>query len=828
MIRLAFRLLARDWRSGELHVLVLAIMVAVASLASVGFLADRVSGALERDVNRLLGGDLVLIADAPWDDAVLAQAGVAGLASASAVNLVSMVRHGEEAQLAAVKAVSANYPLRGELRISTREGSLGQVVGQGPPPGEAWVEARLLSTLSIGVGDSIEVGNSSFKVTGLVTAEPDRGIGFLNLAPRVMIAASSLPATGLVQPASRARFQIYLAGAADDVARFRRELSPVLARGQSIQGVDNARPEVRSTLDRAQRFLGLAALLAAVLAGVAVSLAARRHANRHRDAWALMRCMGSSGAALLGIALVQLAAIAVVATLAGCLIAVGLQSLMSGLIEAIGGTRLPSPSLWPVVQAFVLATLLLLGGALPPVLQLRAVPALRVIRRDAGAPRAGALASIVAAGLALAVAILWQARDLRLAALSLGGLCLGAALIAGLAAVLLFIVERLPLGASFHWRQAVRSLTRHRAAAILQACALCLGITAILMLVFTRSALLSGWQARVPADAPDHFIINVQPEQREPIGRVLLEQQRPSPQWFPMIRARLVSINGRTIKALAYPDDRARRLVEREFNLSWAAEPPPGNDLVQGHWFRGPDELASGLSVEEGIARTLGIAVGDRLDWMVAGTAVSGTVVNLRRLHWDSLQVNFFVVSAPPLLETFPASYITSIHLGQGADRLVGRLLRDHPNLTVIDTSALIGQLLDVIAQVSAAVQVLFLFTLAAGVLVLYGALVMTQDDRLQEAAVMRALGASRSQLVMASRIEYLAIGVLAGLMGALLASVAGWFLAVRVFEVAAQSQPLLWLAGPALGAACALWNARVAARLAVARTPVAALRAAA
>ena len=826
-MRLAFRLLARDWRSGELHVLLLAIMVAVASLASVGFLADRVSGALERDVNRLLGGDLVLSADAPWDPSATERASAAGLASASAVNLVSMVRHGDDAQLAAVKAVSANYPLRGELRISRIETESGQVVGQGPAPGEAWVEPRLLAMLSIRIGETIEVGDRTLVVSGIVTAEPDRGIGFLNLAPRVMIAAAELPATGLVQPASRARFLVYLAGPAEAVAQFRRDLSPTLARGQSIQGVDNARPEVRATLDRAQRFLGLAALLAAVLAGVAVSLAARRHASRHRDAWALMRCMGASARALLAMALVQLATIAVLATVAGCLIALALQSLMTGLIEKLGATTLPAPSMWPVAQAFLLALLLLLGGALSPVLQLRSVPALRVIRRDAGVAQRGGWTSIVAAALTLAVAVLWQARDLRLAAFSLGGSCVAVLLIALLAWVLFAIAERLPLGQSFHWRHAVRALARHRGAAILQACALCLGITAILMLVFTRAALLAGWQARVPADAPDHFIINVQPDQREAISRFLVDNRMPEPRWSPMIRARLISINGRAISASSYPEETARRLIEREFNLSWSADLPAGNDITRGRWFESPADLDTGLSVEEGIARTLGIALGDRLEWSVSGVKVSGDVINLRRLHWDTLQVNFFVLSAPPLLERFAASYITSVHLGPGADRMIGRLLREQPNLTVIDTSALIAQLLQVIGQVSAAVQVLFLFTLLAGVLVLYGALVMTQDDRLQEAAVMRALGASRRQLVLASRIEYFAIGLLAGLMGAVLASLAGWFLALRVFEVAPQQSALIWVAGPALGALCALWNARVAAGLAAAQTPIAALRAA-
>ncbi len=827
MIALAMRLLGRDWRGGELQVLALAIVTSVASLTCVSFLTDRVAGALNRDASRLLGADLVLSADAPWPPAVREQAQRAGLAVAESTTLLSMARHGDQAQLAALKAVSINYPLRGALRTATAQDGPDQIASEGPPAGEAWVEPRLLSLLGIAIGERLELGDRSFVVSNIITDEPDRGVGFFNIAPRVMIASTALDSTGLIQPGSRARYQIYLSGPAASLAGFRSQMQSRLGRGQSIVGLDNPRPEIKTTLQRAQRFIRLASLLAVLLSAVALALAVRRYARRHRSAYALMRCLGSSRLRLLTLAGLQLAVMSLAATALGCLIAYGAQAVLGVWLAQLGETPLGSASLWPLLQGCALTLILVLGCALPPVVRLCSVRPIQAIRNAALPVRQSEWAAYLVAASAIAGIVLWQADDMTLAAVLVVGLIAGLALIAGVATLAFATLARLLARGPASVRQAVRNLTRHRAASVLQACALTLALSVLLMLGFTRDDLLDGWRSRIPADAPNRFLLNVQPDQRPALNQLLEAAHLPSVHWWPMIRARLSAINGQPVDPNRYSDERSRRMVEREFNVSYALALPAGNDIVAGRAFDPAGSDADGLSIEEGIARDLGIHLGDRLDWTIAGQPLHGTVLNLRRLHWDSMQVNFFVIGTPRLLDTFTASFIASLHLPAAAQSVTARMVQQFPNLTVIDTSAIVDQLLQVIRQVSEAAQFLFLFALAAGLLVLHAALISTQDERMQDAAVMRALGASRAQLVWSARVECLAVGLTAGALAAGLAAAVGWVLAARVFEIAYYPSGWLWLAGPAVGLLCALWNAHQAAKMAMSRSPLELLRSA-
>ncbi len=825
-MQLTWRLFRRDWRAGELNALTLALLVAVASITSVGFFTDRVRQALALNAQQLLGADLLVSGDQPLPARYRQEAIARGLATAEAMAFMSMAGSDAGAHLTAVKAVGDGYPLRGRLRIATAPGAAEAAVGHGPRRGSVWVDPRFASLSGIGVGERLTLGQAKLRVDAILTEEPSRGLSFENLAPRVMMHLEDVPATALVQPGSRISYQLHVAGQAQAVAAYRAWLSARLARGQRVQGIEDARPEVREALARAQTFLGLSALLAVVLAAVAVHLASRRYVERHYDGYAVMRCLGARQAQLGRLFLGQLLLVGAIAGGLGCVVGFVAQAVVAGFMDDLLGIELPASSLLPALQGISTGYVLLLGFALPPLMQLKAVAAVRVLRRETGMPRARPVL-VYALGLAALIALLlWQTQAVKLAAHTLGAFAVALLLFTLLALGTLRLLARLGRHAGFAWRYGLANLRRHERANIVQVVALALGLTSILLLAFTRADLIEAWQARTPPDAPNRFILNIQPQQRQAVLAFFRDQGLPVPQLYPMVRARLLAINGRPVRAETYADERTRALIEREFNLSYMSEPPRHNTVIAGSWF-GEQEFARGaLSIEAGIAKTLNIKLGDRLTWSVAGETLSAPVTNVRKLAWDSMQVNFFVIATPALLEAMPTSYITSFHLPPQRAAAMTELVRAFPNLTVIDTSAILQQVLELLQRITTAVQVIFLFALGAGVLVLYTALISRQGERVQEAALMLALGASRAQAAAAQRNEYLVIGLVAGTLAAAAAVAIGAVLAGQVFEFDRYTpDPLIWVAGPTLGMLSAALHAWLGARAALNAGPMAVLR---
>lgn len=825
-MNLVLRFFLRDWRAGELTALTLALLVAVASITSVGFFADRVRQALTLNAHQLLGGDLLISADQPLPAAYRDEAVARGLRTAEAMAFISMAIGPSGAQLSAVKAVGIGYPLRGRLRIATAADAGDGEADHGPPRGSVWVDPRFVSLSGIGIGDRLGLGDADLSVAAILTHEPDRGMSFLNLAPRVMMHLEDVPATGLLQPGSRIRYQLYIAGDVATVRAYRAWLTGRLTRGQQVQGLEDARPEVREGLDRAQTFLGLTALLAVILAAISVHLATRRYVERHYDGYAMMRCLGAGQARLARLFGGQFLLLGAVAGGLGCLLGYAAQAVIGLLLGDLLGTDLPAPSPLPALQGFVTGYVLLLGFAVPPLLQLKAVPALRVLRREAGTPRARPLL-VYAAGLtALAALLVWQTGDGRLAAHALGGFGIAFLLFALAGLGVLNLASRIGRHASFAWRYGLANLRRRSRANTVQIVSLALGLTAILLLAFTRGDLLQAWQARTPPDAPNRFVLNIQPKQRQEVIDFFRRQGLPTPELYPMVRGRLMAINDRPVRAEDYADERTRALVEREFNLSYMTMPPRHNAVIGGRWF-GPEDLRRGaLSIEAGIAKTLNVKLGDRLTWSVAGETFSAPVTNIRQLDWDSMQVNFFVITTPALLEGLPTSFITSFHLDADRSAAMTGLVQAFPNLTVIDTSAILQQALNLMERMIAAVQLVFLFAPGAGVLVLYTAMLTSQGERIREAALMRTLGASRAQVATAQATEYLAVGLLAGLLAAAGAVSIGAVLASRVFQFERYGPDLwIWAAGPALGLICVAINAMLEARAALDAPPLTVLR---
>jgi putative ABC transport system permease protein len=829
IVALAWRQFRRDLRAGELRLLMLAVMLAVAALCAVGFFADRLNAGLARDARALLGGDAIVASDQPTPPEFSAKAAAMGLATAANVSFPSMARapddRGGATRLVAMKAVSAAYPLRGTLRLRGADG-IEQDVASAPVPGRVWVDAALLEGLSLSVGDALLLGEARLTIERVIALEPDRGAGFMSFAPRVMLNLADLDATALIQPASRATYRLAVAaadGRETDAEAFTRwaeaHITQAGLRGVRIESLQSGRPEMRQTLDRAAKFLNLIALLAALLAAVAVAIAARDFAQRHLDDCAMQRVLGAPQRAIAWAYALQFGTVGLLASIAGVLLGLAVHGvfawLLSGLVDA---GRLPAPSAKPALFGLGVGLTLLVAFGLPPVLQLARVPPLRVIRRDLGVMKPASLAVLLGGGAGFVALLLALSADIKLGALAVGGFAAAMAVFAVLALAAVALLKRLvPGSAAPRWLVlATRQLAARPAFAVLQVSSLGVGLLALALLVLLRTDLIASWRAATPKDAPNRFVINLQPDQGDAFRARLRAAGVTRYDWFPMIRGRLVAINGKPVDSAQMTDERAKRLIEREFNLSHDAALPRHNTLAAGQW---QPEEPDALSVEEGLMQTLNLQLGDRLTFDIAGAKAEGQISSVRRVDWASMRVNFFVMFPRSRMDDLPMTYISAFRAPElkGFDNA---LSREFPNITNIDVSAAIAQVQQVLDQVIRAVEFLFGFTLAAGLAVLVAAVSASREARAREYAVMRALGAGSRLLAGVQRAELLAVGALAGLLASTAAVVVGWVLARYVFEFSWNPSAWVPLAGTVAGAALALgagyWGLRD-----VLRTPV-------
>ena len=833
---LAWRQLARDFRAGELRLLVVAVTLAVAALTAVGFFADRLNGGLARDARQLLGGDAIVASDKPAVPEFAAKAAELGLTVATTTAFPSMGRApdalGGASRLVSVKAVSDAYPLRGQLRLSAGPGAPEMSVAHAPERGTVWVEPALIDGLNLKVGDDLLLGDAALRIAQVILVEPDRGAGFSAFAPRVMLHQEDLAATALIQPASRVTYRLAVAAhtGSDAVVNNFVDWAEARIKAQGLRGVRvesfaSGRPEMRQTLDRAEKFLNLVALLAALLAAVAVGIASRDFAGRHLDDCAMLRVLGQPQRSIALQYLLEFSLVGLVASVAGVVLGFAVHYVFVWLLAGLVNTSLPAPTLWPALFGVGVGFTLLMGFGLPPVLQLARVPPLRVIRRDVGALKPASIAVLAAGTLGFVALLLAVASDLKLGLIAVGGFAAAVALFALLSWVAVTLLRRAVPGARApRWLVlATRQIAARPAFAVLQVSALSVGLLALVLLVLLRTDLVSSWRQATPPDAPNRFVINVQPEQGEAFRARLAGAGVVRYDWYPMIRGRLVAVNGQAVAPEQYEDERAQRLVEREFNLSHAAELPVHNQVSGGRWTR---EEAGALSVEDGLAETLGLKLGDRLQFDIAGQAVEGRVTSLRRVDWSSMRVNFFVMFPTSALAEVPTTYIAAFRAPPNQGATAGfdnALSREFPNITNVDVSASIGQVQRVLDQVVRAVEFLFGFTLAAGLVVLFAAVTATREARAREFAVMRAMGASGRLLAQVQRAELLGVGALAGVLASLAAIAVGWALARYAFEFSWNPSPLVPLAGGLAGALLALaagwWGLREVLRRPVVET---------
>jgi putative ABC transport system permease protein len=812
--RLALRQVWRDFAAGELRLLLWAVVLAVGALTAVGFFADRMRAGLVRDAAALLGGDAVVLSDHPLPPAFAQAARARGLVVSETLAFQSMARapaaQGGAAKLAAVKAVDAAYPVRGAIDVRASDAAPVRSLHNGPPRGGAWLDASLAGALGLRVGDRVGLGDATLRVDALIQAEPDRGTGFSAFAPRLMISDADLAATGLVQPSSRVTWRLAVgapvgreaaAAAFADWAKARIQAEGL--RGVRLETLQSGRPEMQQTLERAQQFLSLVALLTALLAAVAVAVAARDFAQRHLDDCAMLRVLGETQARIAAVHAIEFLALGIAASVLGVALGFAMHLGFVALLAQWLPAGLPWPGAAPALLGVGVGLTLLVAFGLPPVLQLARVPPLRVLRRDVGTPKAASI-GVLGGGLAgFAVLMVAAARDVKLGLYSVGGFAAAGLVFALVGWLAVRALRRaVPEARAPRWLVlATRAIAARPAFAVLQVASMAVGLLALWVLVLLRTDLIDSWRAATPPDAPDRFVINIQPDQGEAYRAALRAAGVVHDDWYPMIRGRLLTIDGAPVAPRYEHDANALRMVEREFNLSHSLRLPDDNRIVAGRWIPGE---ADGASMEEGLAKTLGVKLGDTLVFDVAGQQFKSRITSLRKVDWGSMRVNFFVLFPRADMGDVPYSYISAFK----APRTPGfdnRLAAAFPNLTVFDVSAALAQVQGVLDQVVHAVELLFGFALVAGLVVLMATVSATREARAREFAVMRAVGASATLLSRVQRAELLGVGALAGFLASSAALLVGWLLASQVFEFRWNPPGWVPLAGAGSGGLLAL-----------------------
>ena len=825
-LRLALRTLGREWRSGELGVLLLALIVAVAALTGVGFLVSRISAAVALQASAVLAADLRLGSPQPLDEAYFLEATRRGVRSARSTNLLSVVFNGDASQLTNIAAVTDGYPLRGRVLVADEPFIPGRPAAGIPAPGEVWPDSKLLAAVGGQVGGRLAIGAAEFRVGRVLISRPDQGGTFAELAPNLLMNAVDLPATRLIQPGSRVSYGGLFAGERSRIDDFKSWLVAHKRRGERLRDITEASPQVRNAVERAGRFLSLASLVSVLLCAIAVAMAARRYVSRHLDAVALLKTLGATRGFTLAVSVLQLLALALVAATVGATLGfIAQEWLLRTIRGLLSVTELPAASVTPLAVGFVTAIAVLAGFALPPLLQLSRVPALRVLRRDVGPPPPLVM---LAFGPALAVVLLliyWVVPDRRMFLFFTGGLAAFVLVLTLAGFLLVALAGRLRGSVGVAWRFGVANLSRRRAESVVQLVAFGTGIMVLLLLSILRTDLNSDWRRTLPQNLPNYFFVHIPPQARAEFVSFLEAQGARTTRVLPMIRGRLIAINGRPVEETHSPHGESN-FATREKNLTWATELGPDNRIIAGQWWSAADAGRPLVSLASEFQEALGVKVGDQLSFDIAGETREVTVASIRKVKWDTFQPNFFIVFPPGVLEGTAGTYLTSAYFAPGAARSLAQLAHRFPSVSIFDIDELLAEVRAVLDKAALAVQSVFLFTLLAGLTVLLAAVQSSRDERRYESAMLRTLGASRSTVVQGVLAEFATLGSLSGLLAAFGASLAAYFLTTQWLELHYVFEFLPWVEGVLGGALLVAAGGWLATRSVVAQPPLTTLRA--
>ncbi len=791
VIRLAWQQFWAQWRAGDVRVLLLALIVAVTAITGVTFFTSRISAHLNTEGGLVLGGDMVLMADHAIPESAIDNAKEQGLRYTTTAEFPSMAIVGDKSQLAEIKALNEGFPLRGDLTVQQNVDEEPKVIKAIPHQGEAWIEPRLAGLLALGIGDLVEVGSTKLRVSGIITREPSRGGDMFSFAPRLMMNAADLAKTELIQYGSRVKYQLLVAGDTASVNAFGKLLQDNLQNGERLQDLKTARPEIKSALDKAETFLGLAAMVSILLSIAAMLLASGPYISRNIEAAALLRCFGASKNQIQQILLWQCMLIALVGASIGCLFGYLLQALLANIAGTLFLDTLPPPDFSPLFIGYAISFLVLLALMIPNIQAIKNSPVVNILRADVDAKVSISAFRFIPIMIVVAIIIIALAQSIKLAITVIAGMLAVCLLSAGIAYIFANLIYQLTQ-TSRHYQHGLfnllkiglANLKRNKILTIVQVVGFSIGAMVIILLMIVKNDLLNAWQQALPEDAPNHFAINIQPSQVTSIEVFLKKLDVNKPEIFPMIRGRLIGKNGQSVSADMYESERAKRLVSREFNLSMAKEMQADNHLLEGQWWQDKDNTKPILSIEQDIASALDIRIGDVLTYDIAGRKIDLHVTSIRKVDWDSMRANFFAVTPLKTLDGYPKSFMTAFYLKDKDTNLLDQLVKSNPNLTIINVASLMEQVRGIMQKMSLAVSTVFVLCVVAGLVVLYAALIATRDSRAKETSLLRVFGASKRQVSAMMLAEYFGIALIAASVALLTANLIAYYISSQMFEI--------------------------------------------
>ncbi len=798
---LALRLLFRDCRSGEMTILVFALIIAVTSATAISLFADRLQRTMSTQAAEFLAADLVITSPAPLPPVWTAKAAQLQLKTANSSEFSSVLIENDELLLAGVKAVTANYPLRGHLKITSGDYQTERTVKHGPAPGEAWVEKRVLSALKLNIGDLLIVGEKPLRITQLITYEPDKRGDLYSLSPRVMISADELPATGVLQPGSHVHYFFQFSGNARALKQYKRWAKPHLNPSQRLMDVHEDRPELGTALSRAERYLGLSSIVIVLIAGVAIAMAARRYTERHYDATAILRCLGYKQREILGLYAIQFLVLGACASLVGCLFGWLAQQGLFYLLKNLLPPAISSPSLPAVVFGFVVGMATLLGFALPPLLRLKRVSPLRVLRRELD-PMPSSAWLVYTLALSVIAVLIWSyTSDLKMTVTIIGsGIVL--LLILGFLVHLLLQAGRKSVPyLALSWRFGLQGLLRKPQASVNQILAFSITLVAMILSFTVRTDLLDNWQQQLPANAPNHFALNIFAEQTASFQQQLQQRNITGSRFYPVVRGRLVAINDTPVQQIVSKESQGERATHRDLSLTWTEILPADNKITAGKWWQSPQTNL--VSIEEKLAKSLKVGLGDQLTFTVGSRQFNAKVSSIRYVDWDTMKPNFYMIFSPGTLDAYAKTYITSFYLPDSKKNVLNDLVKKFPSITVLEVDLIIKQIKTIVTQLTRAIDYILVFALFAGFTVLFAAVYATLDERIYAGTLLRTMGANRRLLRTSQLLEFSTLGFLSGLIAVIISEVISYALYSRVLSMDYSPNWMLWILIPLIGAAC-------------------------
>lgn len=782
MIKQALRFLYRDWRAGELSLLALALIASVASITTVSFFTNRMELAINQKSNELLAADFVVSSRDKINPERIKLAHELGLNTTLLQLFRSVVVDNDQVQMVEIKVVEAQYPLRGELLVSDQQYGQEYSIHGKPRPGEVWVEPRLLHAMKLDVGAVITLGARQFKITKLIAYEPDRGGDFFRMAPRVLMAEEDLAATKLLQPGSRVNNRLLVAGDREQIGIYANLVEKSQQAGEEFISLRTGRPEIRFAFERADFFLNIVALISVLLGSIATAMAAQRYTKRHIDTVAILRTSGVTQWKIFNLFLIEMLVFAVIVSLIGCLIGYIAQYALTEVMSSLILEKLPQPDFTPIVIGVVTGFIALLGFVMPPIWLLKKTPPIRVLRRNEKVSLFSKSFVVIFVGTIFALWV-WRLGQGNVAQYILLGAIGTIASLYIIARLIVYLLRPLRGFMGSSWRYGLANLTRRTDLSSLQITAFGLGIMFIILNSLIRTELMASWRDSMPTDTPNYFFTNVQSEQIPAIQQFFLSRDMQQPSFSPMTRGRLIEINGEEVNIENYEDHRARNLILRDFNLSWSKLLPEGNKIIEGRWWREDEAGKPYLSLDPSIAEALRLNVGDKLKFNVAGTELELELLNTRGVDWSSFRVNFFSILPHGLLNEFPTNWVSSLHVAPEKAAVMVDLVRAFPNVTIIDVDVIINRIRTLMDRIATAVEYLLSFTLVIGIIIMLTAMQATQDERRHESALLHTLGASRRWILRSTLAEFALLGLVAGGIAGLAATITGYILAIQVFK---------------------------------------------